>query len=80
MGLLSFVLGLVACDAQRIAELEEGVATEADVRARFGEPEKVWEAADMAETPQPGAAAAPGASDRASSSRPSPSPSPGLRG
>lgn len=61
MGLLSFVLGLVACDAQRIAELEEGVATEADVRARFGEPEKVWEAADMAETPQPGAAAAPGA-------------------
>jgi outer membrane protein assembly factor BamE (lipoprotein component of BamABCDE complex) len=61
MGLLSFVLGLVGCDPQRIAELEEGVATEADVRARFGEPEKIWEAADMADTPQPGAAAAPGA-------------------
>jgi len=61
MGLLSLVLGLVGCDPQRIAELEEGVATEADVRARFGEPEKIWEAADMADTPQPGAAAAPGA-------------------
>ncbi len=37
------------------------MATEADVRARFGEPEKIWTAADMAETPLPGAAAAPGA-------------------
>ncbi|WP_431095273.1 outer membrane protein assembly factor BamE domain-containing protein [Polaromonas aquatica] len=61
MALLPLALGLVACDPQRIAELEEGVATEADVRARFGEPEKIWEAADMAETPLPGAAAAPGA-------------------
>lgn len=61
MGLLSFVLGLVGCDSQRIAELEEGVATEADVRARFGEPEKIWEAGDMAGIPLPGAAAAPGA-------------------
>jgi len=61
MGLLSFVLGLAGCDPQRIAELEEGVATEADVRARFGEPEKIWDAADMADTPLPGAAAAPGA-------------------
>ena len=26
------------CDVQKIAELEEGVSTEADVRARFGEP------------------------------------------
>ena len=61
MGLLSFILGLVACDSQRIAELEEGVSTEADVRARFGEPEKIWDAADMAELPLPGAVAAPGA-------------------
>ena len=61
MGLLSAVLGLVGCDPQRIAELEEGVATEADVRARFGEPEKVWDASDMASLPLPGAAAAPGA-------------------
>ena len=61
MGLISMVLGLAACDQQRIAELEEGVATEADVRARFGEPEKVWNASDMASTPMPGAAAEPGA-------------------
>ena len=60
MGLLSMLLGVVGCDPQRIAELEEGVATEADVRARFGEPEKIWDAADMASLPLPGAAAAPG--------------------
>jgi hypothetical protein len=34
---------LVACDPRRIAELEEGVATEADVRARFGAPENIWD-------------------------------------
>lgn len=61
MGILSLILGLVGCDQQRIAELEEGVATEADVRARFGEPEKIWTAADMSELPFAGAAAAPGA-------------------
>jgi len=61
MGLLSFILGLAGCDQERIKELEEGVATEADVRARFGVPEKVWEAGDMASLPQPGAAAEPGA-------------------
>ena len=33
---------LAACDPQRISELEEGVATEADVRARFGEPAAVY--------------------------------------
>ena len=44
MGLLPALLGLIACDSQRISELEEGVATEADVLARFGEPEKVWDA------------------------------------
>ncbi len=60
MGLLSVLLGMVGCDPQRIAELEEGVATEADVRARFGEPEKIWDAADMAATPLAGAAGAPG--------------------
>ena len=61
MGLLAVMLGLLGCDAQKIAELEEGVATEADVRARFGVPEKVWDAADMASLPQAGAAAQPGA-------------------
>ena len=43
VGLLASVLALVGCDPQRIQELEEGVATEADVRAKFGEPEKVWD-------------------------------------
>ena len=33
---------LTACDPQRISELEEGVATEADVRARFGEPVAIY--------------------------------------
>jgi hypothetical protein len=61
MGLLSAFLGLVGCDPRRIAELEEGVATEADVRAKFGQPEKIWEAADLAGNPFPGAAAQPGA-------------------
>ena len=65
MGLLSILAGLVGCDQQRIAELEEGVATEADVRTRFGEPEMIWDARDMASTPLPGATlavvAAPGA-------------------
>ena len=61
MSLLAVIGGLLGCDPQRIAELEEGVATEADVRARFGEPEKVWDATDMAKLPYPGAAAVPGA-------------------
>jgi hypothetical protein len=34
---------LAACDPQRIKELEEGVSTEADVVARFGQPENVWD-------------------------------------
>ncbi|MDO9197145.1 MAG: outer membrane protein assembly factor BamE [Rhodoferax sp.] len=42
------MIGLSACDVQRIAELEEGVATEGDVRMKFGEPEKIWEGANGA--------------------------------
>lgn len=38
------VAGLLGCDAQRIDQLEEGVATEADVRAQFGTPENIWDA------------------------------------
>lgn len=41
--LLAAVLGLAACDSKNISELEEGVSTEADVRARFGEPENIWD-------------------------------------
>ena len=33
---------LMACDQQKIAELEEGVSTEAAVRKRFGEPAAVY--------------------------------------
>ena len=42
----ALLLALAGCDQQAIKELEEGVATEADVRARFGEPEKIWDAPD----------------------------------
>ena len=42
-GFLASLLSLAGCDQQRIQELEEGVATEADVRAKFGEPEKIWD-------------------------------------
>lgn len=61
VGLLALFLGLAGCDQQRINELQEGVATEADVRARFGQPEKIWEAQDMASLPLPGVSAEPGA-------------------
>jgi outer membrane protein assembly factor BamE (lipoprotein component of BamABCDE complex) len=50
MGLLATILALVGCDSKRIEQLEEGVATEADVRAHFGEPEKVWDAPGGART------------------------------
>ena len=40
---LPLLLALLACDPQRISELEEGVSTEADVRARFGTPENIWD-------------------------------------
>lgn len=39
-------LALAACDPQRIAKLEEGVATEADVRREFGEAAAVFNAPD----------------------------------
>ena len=46
LGVWLFVLvaavGLWACDQKRIGELEEGVASEADVRATFGEPAAVY--------------------------------------
>ena len=33
---------LAGCDPQKVSELEEGVSTEQDVRARFGTPETIW--------------------------------------
>lgn len=50
MALLGGLLALVGCDQQRLAELQEGVSTEADVRARFGEPSRVWQEKDGAST------------------------------
>lgn len=44
MGVFGALMALIGgCDNQAIRELEEGVSTEADVRARFGEPENVWD-------------------------------------
>ena len=48
---LALALGLVAgCDQQRIAKLEEGVATEADVKRQFGEPKAVFNEPNGART------------------------------
>ena len=41
---------LVACDAQKIMKLEEGVSTEADVKKQFGEPQAVFNNADGSRT------------------------------
>ena len=46
VGWLAALLALAGCDPQRIAELEEGVSTEADVRTKFGQPENIWDAPD----------------------------------
>ncbi len=43
---LILAFAVAGCDPQKIRELEEGLSSEADVRARFGEPEKIWEAPD----------------------------------
>lgn len=40
---LILLAALAGCDRQRIEQLEEGVSTEADVRARFGQPENIWD-------------------------------------
>ena len=48
--LLAVLTLLAGCDEQRIRELEEGVSTEQDVRARFSEPEQVWQEADGSRT------------------------------
>ena len=44
------LLSLAGCDEQRIRELEEDVSTEQDVRARFGEPERIWPEQDGGQT------------------------------
>jgi outer membrane protein assembly factor BamE (lipoprotein component of BamABCDE complex) len=41
---------LVGCDPQKIAKLEEGLSTEADVRAQFGEPHATYSEPDGSRT------------------------------
>jgi outer membrane protein assembly factor BamE (lipoprotein component of BamABCDE complex) len=48
--LLAAIATLVACDPRRIDRLEEGLSTEADVRAQFGEPEAVYPEPDGSRT------------------------------
>lgn len=45
-----WLLALSACDRQKIAQLEEGVSTETQVRAQFGEPAAVFSEADGSRT------------------------------
>lgn len=47
---MAATLALVACDQQRINELEEGLSTEAEVRDRFGVPDYVWDEGGGAHT------------------------------
>jgi len=50
MVLVAGSLVLAGCDQQRLAELQEGVSTEADVRARLGVPSRVWSEEDGSST------------------------------
>jgi hypothetical protein len=47
---LAGVLSCVGCDVERIAELEVGVTTEAEIRTRWGEPAAVYAEADGGRT------------------------------
>lgn len=44
------LLSLAGCDDRRIRELEEDLSTEANVRARFGEPARIWPEQDGSQT------------------------------
>ena len=46
MCLICLCAGLAGCDRDRIARLEEGLSTEADVRQQFGEPVTITVQAD----------------------------------
>jgi outer membrane protein assembly factor BamE (lipoprotein component of BamABCDE complex) len=48
--MVSWLAFLFGCDPQRVAKLEEGVATEADVKAQFGEPPVTYTEADGSRT------------------------------
>ena len=46
LGALAMAAALVACDVQKIAELEVGVTTESEVRAKWGQPAAVYNEPD----------------------------------
>jgi hypothetical protein len=48
--LIGSLFALVGCDQQKIAKLEEGVATEADVKKQFGEPGATYNETDGSKT------------------------------
>lgn len=50
LGSMALLALLAGCDRKRVSELEEGVSTEADVRARFGEPAATYDDADGGHT------------------------------
>ncbi|MCW7538757.1 outer membrane protein assembly factor BamE [Aquabacterium sp. A7-Y] len=50
VGLAAGLALLAGCDRERVAQLEEGVATEADVRAQFGKPEAIYDDEDGSRT------------------------------
>ncbi len=50
MAVLAIAAALIGCDVQNIAELEVGVTTEADVRAKWGDPAAVYTEADGSKT------------------------------
>jgi hypothetical protein len=50
LALVVLAATLAACDPQRIEKLEEGVSTEADVRAQFGEPAATFNDPDGSRT------------------------------
>ncbi len=50
IGLAGLVISLFGCDLKRIEKLEEGVATEADVRQQFGEPQETYSDPDGSRT------------------------------
>ena len=47
---MASLLALAGCDPQKVAKLEEGVATEADVKKQFGEPHATYPEADGSKT------------------------------
>jgi outer membrane protein assembly factor BamE (lipoprotein component of BamABCDE complex) len=48
--LLATSFAFVGCDQQKVAKLEEGLSTEADVRQQFGEPQATYAGADGSRT------------------------------